>query len=77
MNATKKVMITTGWIALFVALWLLLQALRHIGTAWTDELGFLRVIALLLLAIAALTPLLLAVMVWLSLPKAFYKRLSN
>ncbi len=77
MNITKKIVITIGWIAAFMTACLLLQALRHVGTTWTNEAGFLRVIALLLLAAATLVPLLLAILAWFDLPKSFYKHLSN
>lgn len=77
MNATKKSMITIGWLAVFVGGCLLVQALRHIGTTWINEAGFLRVIALVVLASATLIPLALAVLVWVGVPKSFYKHFAN
>jgi len=76
MSVSKKIMISLGWLTAFGIASLLVYQLRHIGTTWINELGFLRVITLLSLTLSTLIPLVLAILVWFGKPKRLYEKLQ-
>ena len=76
MHTAEKFFVSLAWVAISFAATLALGRLRNIGTTWTDNPGFLRMIGLgLFILVFMLGPLILAVLVWAGKPRRLYKNM--
>lgn len=72
----QKLIASLSWYAAFMVGRLIVEALRHIGTTWTNEPGLLRLAGLgLWTLLIVVAPLVLAVLAWFGQPRSFYKKL--
>jgi hypothetical protein len=76
MNSSKKLMVSIAGVTLSAVAVAIFPELRRIGTTWTNNAGFFRLIALSLFClVGVVAPLTCTVLVWFTYPKRVYKQL--
>lgn len=76
MSILKKTTLSAACIAVALAVFLLMQVLRQVGTTWIDGPGFLRTLVLFALLLSVLASIVFAILVWFGQPKWFYRKLK-